>query len=253
MNKLVAGIVGVFGLIGSTQAALGPVVNGQVYDDVLGISWLQDANVFKTLCDASDPLATGFTPVDSASAAAICANNGRMTWNDAEAWIARLNANNYLGVNTWRQWAVPDPTNDTTCSLQNGGASGSDAGYNCTASELGHLFNVTLGNPDDGDDNCYNPPGTDPDHCLQNKWPFNNVQSYRYWSGTEYAPDPSTAWIFETVNGFQLPNDKARGNGFVWPVRPGQAAAPSAVPTLSMWGLGLMGLLLAGLARRRLR
>ena len=88
------------------QAALHPPVNGQVYDDVLGINWLQDANVFKSLCDANDLLATGFIPVDAASAAAICANNGKMGQNDAEAWIVRLNANNYLGHNNWRHEVV---------------------------------------------------------------------------------------------------------------------------------------------------
>jgi hypothetical protein len=56
IGKLTAGIFGAFGLIASVQAALLAPVDGQVYDDVLGIRWLQDANLIKTLCDANDPL-----------------------------------------------------------------------------------------------------------------------------------------------------------------------------------------------------
>jgi hypothetical protein len=234
-------LVGVLGLAGAAQGALQPVVNGQVYDNVLGINWLQDANVFRTLCDAGDPLATEFVPVDAANAAAICASEGAMSWNDAQAWIARLNAGNYLGVNTWRQWVVPAPTNDPTCSEQNFDGAGSDHGYNCAGSELGHLFNVTLGNPDEEDDSC--DPG-----CLQHTGPFSNFRPEGYWSGTEYAPDPSDAWGFRPEDGGQSAVPKTT-LGFVWPVRPPAVA----IPALPFWGLGLLGLLLAGLAGRRLR
>jgi hypothetical protein len=77
---------------------------------------MKDANLFKTLCDAADPIATGFTPVDTADAATVCSNNGRMTWNDAEVWIARLNAQNYRGHNDWRQPLTPQP--DASCETQ---------------------------------------------------------------------------------------------------------------------------------------
>jgi hypothetical protein len=49
-----------------------------------------------------------------------------------------------------------------------------------------------------------------------------SVQSNGYWSGTEYAPDPTNAWNFNTNNGNQNNDDKANNNGFVWPVRPGE-------------------------------
>jgi hypothetical protein len=204
MKRWQAALLGVLGMAGGAQGALQPAVNGQVYDDVLGISWLQDANVFKTLCDANDPLATGFTPVDSASAAAICANNnGRMSWNDAEAWIARLNANNYLGVNTWRQPATgPVDGSSFYYGFSNDGST--DLGYNISAplagsafpgstgSELAYMYYNNLGNQGwvntDGSSNVDPAAGwfcsnVDP-WCLQNTAPFQNLQSFWYWSGT---------------------------------------------------------------------
>ncbi len=139
-----------------SQAALHPPFYLQVYDDVLDISWMQDTNFVQTSCFANNALWQAFDLTTIAnnsgrSKAQICSDGGALNWYEAEAWIAHLNANNYLGVNTWRQWAVPDPTNDTTCDLQNAGGTDIDWGYNCTASELGHLFNVTLGNPNNLD------------------------------------------------------------------------------------------------------
>jgi hypothetical protein len=224
----------------AAEAALNDRGGGLIYDDVLDITWLQDANLFKTLCDASDPIATGFVS-GGRSATDICGTDGRMTWGEAEAWMARLRDQNYLGYSDWRQWIVPGAA---PCS-----------GYDCTDSEMGHLFNVTLGNPDAGDgSNCYNPPTTDPDHCLVNTGPFANFQSGAYWSGTEYAPNPVYTWAFVTLDGSQNPGFKPL-QLYVWAVRPGDVAAAPAlqpVPTLGAWGLGLLGLLLAGLARRRL-
>lgn len=245
------------GGMGTAGAALQPVVNGQVYDDVLEISWLQDANFVKTSCDANNALWQAFDPTTIAgnsgrTKAQICSADGRLNWNEAEGWIAVLNANNHLGHNDWRQWQVPDPTNDPSCSEQDFDGAGSDRRFGCTGSELGNLFNATLGNPNDLDNDC------NPD-CLVNTGPFSNFQSFWYWSGTVYAPAPSSAWGFFTNGGDQ---DFAGlivsrgGGGYVWPVRPGQdvgAPAPAAIPVLPWWGLMLMGLGLAAVARRRLR
>lgn len=216
------------GGMGTAGAELHPPANGQVYDDVLNISWLQDANFVKTSCDANNALWQAFDPTtiggnSGRSKAQICSDDGLLNWNEAEGWIAVLNANNHLGHNDWRQWRVPNPTNDPTCSNQDFDAVGSDGGVRCTGSELGNLFNATLANPNDFDDDCYNPPGTDPDHCLQNRGPFSNFRSFWYGSGTVYAPSPSNAWNFNTNNGNQNNDDNIiNNNGYVWPVRPGE-------------------------------
>ena len=76
---------------------------------------------------------------------------------------------------------------------------------------------------------------------MQNTEPFDNLQSYAYWSGTEYAPDPAGGLGFFTGYGYQGGDFKGSGDLYVWPVRSGQSAVaaepPQPVPTLSEWGL----------------
>jgi hypothetical protein len=47
------------------------------------------------------------------------------------------------------------------------------------------------------------------------------VQSHWYWSGKEYAPNPTNAWNFNTNDSNQNNGNKANNNDYVWPVRPG--------------------------------
>jgi len=47
-------------------------------------------------------------------------------------------------------------------------------------------------------------------------WPWRGkwagfVQSDDYWSGTEFAPNPSNAWNFNTNDGNQNNDDKSNG------------------------------------------
>jgi hypothetical protein len=110
-----------------------------VYDDVLKITWLQDANYAQT---------SGY---DTA---------GQMDWNAAMTWANNLS---YGGYDDWR---LPSALN-----YQDG--SGPCFGFNCTSSEMGHLYYID---------------GITP----TSMGPFINVQDYVYWSGTEHSPgDPS--------------------------------------------------------------
>ncbi len=244
----------------AAQAALTVQGNGTVYDSVKDISWDQDGNAVKTLCDANDAIWTSFVPPappegSGRTLAAICAANGTLNWFEAEAWVAHLNASLYKGLANWRQWTVTQP--DATCSDQTNPEPPfppQDYRYRCTGSELGHLYNALppagLGNPNEMDDDCA-------PHCLVNTAPFSNFQSDNgYWSGTEYAPRPYNAWFFYAYYGFQGYDSFKAYQYYVWAVCPGPVAppaAPTAVPTLGLWGLGLLGLLLAGLGRGRLR
>ena len=257
MRRLGILLFGLVGLVNTSHAALNDLGNGLVNDTTLNITWMKDANLFKTLCDASDPIATGFTPVDAASATAICASGGVMSWDDAEAWMVRLNAQSYLGHNNWRQPATVQP--DLTCESTLAG--GGNGGYNCTGSELGNLYNVSLGNPNfsgtgTGLDGSTGTIGTLCTSCFQNTAPFINTRSESYWSGDEYAPVPTAVWIFGTYFGEQTFTFKNVSLP-VWPVRSGLSAiapiTPQQVPTLSVWGLGIMSLLLAFVARRKAR
>ncbi len=183
--------------------------------------WLQDANIFKTLCDANDPIATGFTPTDAANPAAICSNGGAMSWNDAEGWIARLNSVSYLGRADWRQPQTQQADLSCETQLPESGFIDQGFGYNCRGSELGYLFNTVLGNPNDAGTGSTggrvgNGCGT---NCFINTSPFIHPQG-AYWSGDEYAPNTFAAWFFLTETGEQDAGFKNE-TLFVWPVRSG--------------------------------
>jgi hypothetical protein len=98
---------------------------------------------------------------------------------------------------------------------------------------LGHLF-YTEGGLSAGQSIPADPPGT-----LDNY--FTNMQSWVYWSGTQYAPDPSSAWGFTTGLGYQDGDDKDR-KYYGWAVRPGQVAAAPLPATGFLVALGLMAL-----------
>ena len=241
---------------GVAQAELTVQANGTVYDSEQEIFWDQDGRAVKTLCTSpADPIwmsfdldavagNTGRTKVE------ICDEDGRMNWYEAEAWVAHLNVRNYKGSSNWRQWSVTQP--DASCSHRH--LTGADYGYHCTGSELGSLYAapppVGLGNPNDLEGGCS-------PNCMENAGPFVNLDIGRaYWSGTISQLNPGyPAWYFDVANGFQ---DAGLGSShanqlLVWAVRPGQVAPPQPIPTVSVWGLGLLGLLVAGLVRMRLR
>lgn len=274
LSKIGVIFFGCIGFINVANAALNDLGNGLVDDTSLIITWMKDANLVKTSCDANNALWQAFDPSALPAAeqsgrtkAQICTANGTLNWFEAEAWMAVLNAQNYLGYSDWRQPSTTQP--DASCESQvpaGGGNPAQGFGYNCTGSELGHLFNVSLGNSNHAGTGttggtlgtgCYaGTLGTAPADCFQTVGPFSNAQSFAYWSGVEYAPVTSSAWGFGTNFGHQ--DDIGKGVLlYVWPVRSGQSVVapvtPQNVPTLSIWGLGIMSLLLAFVARRKAR
>ncbi|MDG4597181.1 MAG: hypothetical protein P9F75_16085 [Candidatus Contendobacter sp.] len=230
---------------GSAEAVLTVQGNGTVYSDTQGISWDQDANAIKTLCDANDPLWTSFVPPSGIPLATICAGGGDLQWQDAVAWIQHINANSYKGLTNWRLWTVTQP--DPSCSAQASfpGFPDQGYGYGCTGGELGFLFYAPAPNGLGNSGDACNP------NCFQNTGPFQNALSDSYWSGTEFAPLTSRAWVFNTRDGNQTSLAKAPTVRYVWAVSPGPAVqSVVAVPTLGGFSLAILGLLLAGLLAR---
>jgi hypothetical protein len=151
--------------------------------------------------------------------------NGLMTWNNAMTWASNLSYYDSVRNVTYTDWRLP--TSDTCFGL------------NCTGSEMGHLFYTELG----GTAGSSILSSTDPDLAL-----FTNVQSYFYWSGTEYAPFTLNAWTFLFGGGYQDANDKSN-DLYAWAVRPGDVAAVPVPAAAWLFGSGLLGLI--GFARRK--
>lgn len=243
MHKLIA--ISFFILTSNTQAALNDLGNGLIKDTTTNLIWLKDANLFKTLCDAYNPIATEFIPVDSADSFSICNNNGEMTWYDAEKWISRLNSYNYLGYSDWR---LPNtsPLDGVEFNYTWKSDGSSDTGYNIsaigtvyagsTANEMAFMYYYNLGNEGwehiDGSSNHGDEEFCSevPPYCLQITTSFQNLQSSIYWTGITYEgttfidSTSEHAWTFNTEDGYPGHNAKDGGESgwgfrYVWPVR----------------------------------
>ena len=193
------------------------------YDTVLNITWLADANYAGTA----------------------------MNWATANSWAAGLNIN---GIAGWRLPTV-SPVNGSSFNYFPFYNGSTDIGYNIsapgtvhagsTASEMAHMFYVTL-----GDKAQYNTNGTpQAGYGLTNTGPFSNVQS-GYWLAPEYAPDTANAWGFSLDGGLQL-NANKTNMAPAWAVHPGSVGASVVPVPAAVWlfGSGLLGLI--GVARRR--
>uniref|UniRef100_UPI003AF541BF hypothetical protein n=1 Tax=Thiolapillus sp. TaxID=2017437 RepID=UPI003AF541BF len=108
-----------FFLSGTVQAALEEIGNGLINDSVLGITWLKDANMVKTSCDANDVLWQEFdlSVLETGQKSMrdkerLCSSGGYLNWYEAKAWIALLNAYNYKGYDDW-QLPETNPVNGT--------------------------------------------------------------------------------------------------------------------------------------------
>ncbi|AUB83564.1 DUF1566 domain-containing protein [Candidatus Thiodictyon syntrophicum] len=179
---------------GAAQAALIDYTAGGVnlvWDNdygATGLTWLKNAN----LADTVDFGVSGI------------AANGTMTWDVAQSWITAMNAANYAGTNGWRLW-----------SALNSDGSGPCSGYNCTGSELGHLF-YTEGGLTSGQ------AITSSTVLTQH---FTYMQSSVYWSGTQFAPNPSNAWFFYPASGSRTTTARAT-RSTVGPCAPDKSPPP---------------------------
>ena len=217
----------IFLTCGTAQAALHDRGGGLIYDDVLKITWLKDANHVKT---------SGYDA------------DGIITWERAMTWAANLSYYDSVRNVTYDDWRLPavTPVNGSTFNYMYSPAGNADKGLNITSphSELSYMYYVNLGNK--GYVDIFgNGPQTG--FGLTNTGPFQNMKSSVYWSGTMYAPGTNDVWGFENVIGAQSNYGKVTGS-YAWAVRPGDVAA---VPEPQTWAMMIAGFGLVGWMMRR--
>ena len=169
-----------------------------VYNDVLDIYWMGDANYAYT-SDYVTPEGREVRDTD-----------GKMTWDESVEWADQLV---YAGFDDWRLWFVHDSL--TACA-------------NCTKSEFAELFYNELG----GVSGMSILDALDPNDYLKL---FENIQSNIYWSGVEFTENNTLAGAFVSLNGVEGYGDK-KFTYFAWAVRSGDVTA-IPVPT-AFWLLG---------------
>jgi hypothetical protein len=227
------------GLSGTAHATLIDRGSGLIYDDVLNITWLQDANYAKT---------SGYDA------------DGMMTWADANAWAANLV---YGGYDDWRLPDVDPIGAAFNYNLSYNGTTDFAYGITSQNSELAYMYYVNLGlkpykNPNGTQradwgifgNGTFN--GTDYSFIGQNDvGPFTNLQNYYYWFGEDWAINPQWGWEQSMLDGLQGGITKNQPL-YAWAVRPGDivvASDPDPTPnpapepaTLALLAMGLLGM-----------
>lgn len=208
--------------MGTAQAALFDRGSGLIYDDVLNITWLQDANYSKSN-------SFGTSGINS---------DGSMSWNTAQVWIGAMNSARHLGYSEWRlpKSLIDDPN----CTTGLGGLSGYD--MNCSGSELGYLYYKTLGRQGPYDQWGILHSGTE----NNNSGPFLNLYPVSYWTSTEWPNSEDTVYRFDFLAGGRDETWKEFSFPRAWAVLDGDVTQASAIPTppvfiLMLTALGLLG------------
>ena len=234
-----AGLVLALAAVCHTPAAQATLVDrggGMLYDTVLDVTWLADANYART---------SGYDA------------DGRMTLAAARQWVDNLA---YGGFSDWRLPSIGRVGAEGLNIFSYDGTT--DVGYNITSprSELSYMYYVNLGLVGE-----YNPDGTHRDdwgvfgngtlngvdgnsYGERDVGPVRNLNAFIYWSGSTVLPTSSAVFTLHTSIGIQGLNGP-NGLNYAWAVRSGDVlpVAEPATALLAALGLGST----AALRRRR--
>jgi len=152
--------------------------------------------------------------------------NSSGTWDNQMAWAAGLDID---GVTGWRLPSM-DVNGDNVINY----CSTVETQAQCKDNEYGHLFNYGAGTVH-GSGITDDSPG-----------PFSNIQSFNYWSSTEYGS--TFAWYIIFNGGSQGAQNRSFNN-FAWAVHAGNVGAVPVPAAVWLFGSGLLGLI--GVAKHK--
>ena len=211
-------------LLGSTsRAALVDVGNGLINHPAANLTWVADANLFRTMAtadatlvakvvaawtDGDIPTLAGDGTTHTIVAADFDAATGRMNWYGARAWVNYLKVTHYKGYSDWR---LPEVG---TASLQTGGClvCVPDDGFAVNSSEWWRLYFEELGGT------AHVPIATSNNggYAL-----FQNIEGDAFWGN---AQNGTTTALFR--DGGEQIRDQTNVVSFrAWVVRDGQSVA----------------------------
>lgn len=204
-----------------TQAALHDRGGGLLYDDVLNVTWLQDANYAKT---------SGQHPT------------GKMSYAEASKWVSTLVYRDTVRNVNHTGWRLPkvEPISGSEFNYEFRLDGSTDEGYNITSprSEFSYMYYLNLRL-----DGWWTKDGQHPKTFgVMKSWTavwngqadlglVKNLQSDAYYctSPGKTYPSPSV-WIFTTSEGNQRDGLRRPDLGFVWPVHDGDIAVGVTKP-----------------------
>ena len=216
-----------------SRAALIDRGGGMIYDPVLEVTWLKDANYAKT---------SGYSA------------SGQMTWEESKIWADNLKIGGYTD---WRLATTGPASGDSAVWNYNDSFNGdTDAGYHIgQRSELSHMFYSNLllvgyRTTSGGFNSNFGIFGNGTVGGQNNIWPFTNIQAGDYWTGTPTVGTAPTeqAFYFQMQYGAQawtLQNNTM----YAWAVRDGDVLSP--VPEPNSYLMAFIGLIILLASARR--
>ncbi len=223
----------VLGLLASTsRAQLVDVGNGLINHPDANLTWVADANLFRTMAiadaalvtkvveawtDGTIPTLAGDGTTHTIVAADFDAANGRMNWYGARAWVNYLKVTHYKGYTDWRLPEVGTASLQAggcvVCVPGNGFAVDSSEWWRLFFEELGGTANVPIASSNNG-----------------NNALFQNIEGDAFWGN---AQNGTTTALFR--DGGEQISDLTTTVGFrAWAVRVGQSVAdPPLAPYIS--------------------
>jgi hypothetical protein len=220
-------------LASTSRAALVDVGNGLINHPAANLTWVADANLFRTMAIADAtlvskivtawtngpiPTLAGDGTVHTVVAADFNATTGKMNWYGARAFVYYLRTTHYKGYSDWR---LPDVG---TASLQTGGCTNcvpGDGGFAVNTSEFWRLYFDELGGT------AHVPIATSNNGSYSL---FQNIEGDAFWG---IARSGTSAALFR--DGGEQVKDLSNVVGYrVWAVRDGQSIAnPPLAPYIT--------------------